>query len=1609
MNKLSLRGSGGPSRLVCTVALLGGVAWAAGCGDGATEPAPATPDPPRPTTVMVSPATAALTALGATVQLAVEVRDQNGQAMAGATVTWATDSAEVATVNSSGLVTAAGNGTSTITATAGSVSGTAAVTVAQEVGAVAVSPDADTLVAGDTVRLAAEATDANGHAVSVSEFMWASSDTAVATVDASGLATSVGAGETEVTATASGITGRAVLTVVNPAPAAITITPDTVALTALGQTAELTAQVHDQIGRVMAGVQVSWSSADVAVAAVDSAGLVTAIGIGAATVTASAGEASGGVLVMVMQSAGSVVVFPAADTIAPGDTLQLAAQAFDENGNGIAGAEFEWSSSDESVATVDASGLVRGVAEGGATITAGSGDARGTAQITVQNPDRAALAALYQATDGPNWTDNENWLTDAPLGEWFGVRTDGSGRVVALDLSGSWDNDARKRVSHGLSGPIPSEIGSLANLTYLDLDWNELSGPIPPELGDLANLTGLQLFDNDLSGPIPPEFGGLANLTRLSLGSNELSGPIPPELGDLANLTGLSLDSNELFGPIPPELGGLANLTRLSLGSNELSGPIPPELGELANLTVLYLDWNELSGPIPPELGDLANLTVLHLKSNELSGPIPQRFLQLDKFLRFYIGGNKGLCVPGTSAFVAWLQGIKNQDGGEAFCNAADLVVLRRLYETAGGVSWSESAGWSGDGAVDEWHGVTADSLGRVTALDLGGNGLSGRLPATLYEMAHLTELRIGGNPRLSGRLPLSLVDLSLRTLHYSGTGLCAPPDRSFRDWLGAIPSHEGTGVECARLLDRDILQALYDATEGPKWRNSDNWLTDAPLNDWYGITADGEGRVETLKLIFNDLSGPIPRELGELANLRELSLSGISGSIPPQLGNLANLNWLELIYSNLSGPIPPELGSLANLEKLDLYRNELSGPIPPELGNLASLRWLNLTDNALSGPIPPELGNLARLLVLTLKNNALSGPIPPELDNLVSLSVLDLRENALSGPIPPELGNLARLTRLNLSDNALSGSIAPELGRLVSLNRLELGRNELSGGIPPGLSTLSNLSELSLAANARMSGPIPASLTELRSLRSFHTGGTKLCVPSDPTFIEWLDAIPSRRVARCDSQPAATYLVQATQSREFPVPLVAGEEAMLRVFPAAARANDAPIPLTRASFFVSDRLVHTVDIPGKPGPIPIDVDEGSLGRSVNAVIPANVVRTGLEMVVEIDPDGTLDPGMEVAGRIPGTGRLAVDVRTMPMFDLTVVPFLWTVDPDSSFIEPISEMSSDPENHGSLWHTRTLLPVAKLAVTAHEPVLTSNTLTVLGQTEAIRVIEGGVGHYMGTISMSDPPFRGVALRSGRASAVSALVSGLIAHELGHNFSLDHAPCGGAAGLDPGYPYLDGSIGAWGWDFRDGGRVVQPRRVRDLMSYCGPVWISDYHFDKALRFRLADESAPGAAASAAPVESLLLWGGTDAEGRPYLEPAFVVDAPPSLPRRPGGEYEITGRAGGGEELFSFRFDMPEMADGDGSSSFAFALPVRDAWAGALASITLSGLGGSATLDQGTDRPVAILRNPDSGQVRGILYDLPPPMQAAMDAAGRAAGQGLEVLFSRGIPEVPVWPR
>ena len=575
-----------------------------------------------------------------------------------------------------------------------------------------------------------------------------------------------------------------------------------------------------------------------------------------------------------------------------GETARFTAEVRDQNGQVMAGAAVAWASSDASVATVDASGVVTAAGNGSATITATAGSVSGTGTVTVtlENPDRAALVAFYEATDGPNWIDNTNWLSDVPLGDWYGVET-------VAEVLGR-ETDVSRRVMR------------------LRMPDNALAGEIPPELGNLSELQTLDLGGNELTSAIPPELSSLAKLRVLELGNNELTGSIPSELGDLSALQQLWLQDNELTGSIPPELGNLTQLTWLWMGANQLTGSIPPELGNLSRLVTLGLSPNELTGSIPPELGNLTELKSLSFSGNPLTGVVPRSFLQLNKLDSFSCRRTEGLCAPATDEFRAWALEVQTRGAFDLalnvpFCDEPDRSALESLFEAASGSVWAQSSGWLEDENLGMWHGVQTDSIGRVSSLDLSGNGLSGSVPDALGLLSHMKELRIGNN-ELAGRLPVSLANVPLEELDYRATALCAPDDTGFRGWLSGIPRHFGTGVQCPPLTDRDILTSLYWNSDGPNWRWSNRWLTEAPLSEWHGVTTDDAGRVVRLDLRYNRGSGTLPPAIGQLAELEVLNLAGngLSGEIPAELGKLSQLRILHLEQNSLSGSIPAELGT---------------------------------------------------------------------------------------------------------------------------------------------------------------------------------------------------------------------------------------------------------------------------------------------------------------------------------------------------------------------------------------------------------------------------------------------------------------------------------------------------------------------------------------------------------------------------------------------------------------------------------------------------------------------------------------------------------------------------
>ena len=882
----------------------------------------------------VSPATAALV-VGDTLQITAHATDALGVEVAEAMIDWSSSDEDAATVDAAGVVIAVGAGAATITAALGDVTAESYLEIAPRIPMmIEVMPESVNFSAiGATAMLSAVVYDQRSRPMAELPISWTSGDPTVAEVDEKGRVISVSEGSTEITVGAEDVSAT-IPVVVKQVVSALTISRISAEMV-LGDTLRIRAQARDALNVPVASAIIEWTSSDESVAAVDPAGLVRAIGEGTADITASAGSVS--------IAARITVTHPDRPLLAMlynawngtnwnTQTNWLSNEPLDEWHGVTIGDDNRVSSLNLSNNNLSGSlppvlgqlSSLQGLALNGNRLTGPippelglvsglthlylyenqlSGDIppelgqltnlvhlcldrnrltgalpeelgnlanlvwlhlynnfdlagplyasftdlrldalllQGT-QLCIQDepamqawladiedarvaecgrldPDRDALVALYHATNGADWIDNTNWLSEMPLNTWHGVNTDTNARVTHLrlgsnNLNGTLPGELGQltflRILHlasnGLTGRIPPEIGYLADLEEIWIDKNSLIGSIPPELGQLESLTNFNAYDNLLSGAIPSEMGQLSNLQFLSLNNNKLTGSIPPELGRNVSLNWLRLDRNALTGEIPPELGTLALLRGLFLSSNQLTGEIPTELGNLTGLQYLELGFNGLTGTIPPQLGGLRKLLNLHLTRNHLSGVLPPE-------------------------------------------------------------------------------------LGQLTNLDsmnMGRNRLTGPIPYSYGQISNLRILSLYDNPGLIGRLSREFLHLeNLESIEFSGTQVCAPNDADFSAWIAGLRNR--TIDRCGTLIvDRGILTVLYHATGGPDWEVDTNWQSNLPLDQWYGVTIDEQGRVTALDLADNNLVGTIPSELARLPSLRSLHLEnnmGLTGPLPVEI-----------------------------------------------------------------------------------------------------------------------------------------------------------------------------------------------------------------------------------------------------------------------------------------------------------------------------------------------------------------------------------------------------------------------------------------------------------------------------------------------------------------------------------------------------------------------------------------------------------------------------------------------------------------------------------------------------------------------------------------------------
>ena len=1268
--------------------------------------------------------------------------------------------------------------------------------------------------------------------------------------------------------------------------------------------------------------------------------------------------------------AAAVDVAPSSATLhALGDTIRVTATVLDQNNRVMTGAVVTYSSNAAEVVEVDTTtGLVTAVGNGTAVVAATSGGATGTATVTVEQrvtEVRVTPGSVTMFTVG-----DSVWLVAEAL--------DSNGHALK-HARFTWSSDDTAVAHVDASGLVTAS--------------GEGNAVVTATRGEATASTAVTV--TVLSGPVRDR----AILEALY----ETTGG-PGWSNNRAWLTDAPLD--DWYGvDTDPE----GRVVRLSLIANNLAGGLPPELGRLDELRHLRLDatlsyFLQCSRPFAPressaQYGNSSG-------RSRLTGAAENRYAR------------------------SWLHRDVEDERYEVGLGADSPTHAFSRPESRPG-----SAG-------NRLMGRIPPELGDLTNLEtlsVNGNELSGPIPRELGKLVNLKGLLLAMN-RLTGSLPPELGDLTrLERLDLAVShDPSLDPPRAPYSLSGALPAEFGKLVN---LKELDLTGHGFAGSLPPEW--------------------GGLARLQYLSLACNSLTGPIPPALRQLGELRHMSLFGnqFQGEISPWLGELRRLEHVNL-GSNwyLTGQIPASVGELAELVQLNLGDNRLSGPIPAELGRLVSLEDLSVDANQLTGALPPQLGNLANLEDLDINHNFdLTGPLPYELvqtplqrfswrgtglcasrDSVFQAWLRSIRNHNPGGncTLPPREVFAAfyeatggsgwasdtnwltdapvsswfgvtvedsMVTALELPGNGLSGILPSAMANFWDLKRLDLSGNALTGPVQPELARLGTLERLDLADN-QLDGPLPGVLTNLQSLSYFDWSESGACAPRARWFERWILSIATRSGPSCDGlfslSFATAHLSQAAQDVGGAVPLIAGRSALVRVFATADRANDHD-PIARAGFLLGGQEAHTVELALGSSRGLAEHFPGQPDQWHQAVIPAGVLRPEIEMVVQIDPDSV------IPRTVLNEVRLPLDVRELPPMELTIVPVVTGSSEDSDVLDWIQSADDPPVEF-----MRAVLPVAELDLSIRDPLEIAGApaarepgewAALLQGIELLRTTEGGTGYWYGVVNHEGGEgIRGVATVRGRVS-LGVPDAEVFAHEVGHNMSLRHAPCGIRTRLDPDYPYRDGSIGVHGYDPRSG-ELLDPS-THDLMSYCHPQWISDYNFTKALEYRIQSE-APSAAVAATGDQPrgsrLLLWGQLSAEGELQLDPAFALDAPAQLPSG-SGPYRVEAFSGDGTRALALDFEMETVSEGGGS--FLFLVPLAQDVIAGLERIVLSGPEGTTALERETRAsPVAIVMDRATGRIRSILRgEAAQSANATVAADARSETVPRErVLVSYGLP-------
>ena len=447
-----------------------------------------------------------------------------------------------------------------------------------------------------------------------------------------------------------------------------------------------------------------------------------------------------------------------------------------------------------------------------------------------------------------------------------------------------------------------------------------------------------------------------------------------------------------------------------------------------------------------------------------------------------------------------------------------------------------------------------------------------------------------------------------------------------------------------------------------------------------------------------------------------------------------------------------------------------------------------------------------------------------------------------------------------------------------------------------------------------------------------------------------------------CDAENAATldlkmerfYINQSIPAADSSRPpherraLIASREGLARAFVQANQLSDQTV--TVRLHYKSASEEGYLDLSG-PASAPTQAEEGDLGSTFNAMLDKTLLTPGLKIAVEIDPENEVTERNEDNNRYPASGFVSLKMVQVPTLNLTLVPVSYKGNTPK-----LDQAAQD----ALLEQTRLLYPLSDIKVNVHAPYTFSGTLEarsesgwndLLSQLTNLRAMDGSADLYYGVVHPGyNSGIAGVGWVGGSPVSVGwnspSSRSTVMAHELGHNWKRNHAPCGNVNG-EKDYPHEEGHIGVWGFD-RSTQTLKAPTDNADIMGYCRPAWVSDYTYDGILAYR--QDHAFNIQSQSLPTDALIVSGNVE-RGKVTLNPVLRAKATPST--LTSGPYTLVGTDSAGHTLFSVPFSTQRIADVPEASlsGFNLAVPLSSADAKGLSSLRVE-RGGKVLAEQST---------------------------------------------------------